>query len=212
MTTNITVPGFSPIYPHAHCKHDLSVCQVTTGEAEINAANTISTLYHSPLFDLRKTYFLIGGIAGVNPYEGTTGTAAFARFAIQVSLQYEIDSREIPSNWTTGYFDFGTLVPYVYPQIIYGTEVFELNVALRDKALSLSANVVLNDSDDAIAYRAKYDYAPANQPPKIIAGDAVCSDVYYSGHLLSEAFGNYTTLLTNASGVYVTTAQVPILC
>lgn len=28
-----------------------------------------------------------------------------------------------------------------------------------------------------------------------------------SGALLSEAFGNYTTLVTNGSGIYATTAQ-----
>jgi purine nucleoside permease len=155
-------------------------------------------------------YFLIWGIAGVNTYQGTTGTAAFARFTIQVALQYEIDAREIPSNWTTGYFPLGTYTPQEYPESIYGTEVFELNVHLRDRTIALAANVPLNDSSDAIAYRAKYDYAPANRPPKIVAGDSVCSDVYYSGPLLGEAFGNITTLVTNGSGVYVMTAEVKI--
>jgi len=208
LNTNVTVTGFSPLFPNAHCTSDYSICQVTTGEAEINAASTITALYLSPLFNLTKTYFLIAGIAGVNPYQGTLGTAAFARYSIQVALQFEIDAREIPSNWTTGYFAQDSLAPLQYPKSIYGTEVFELNVVLRDKAISLAANVALNDSDEAIAYRAKYDYAPANEPPKVIAGDAACSDVFYSGHLLGEAFGNFTYLITNGSGVYVTTAQV----
>jgi len=39
----------------------------------------MTALYLSPLFNLTKTYFLIAGIAGINPHEGTTGTAAFAR-------------------------------------------------------------------------------------------------------------------------------------
>lgn len=211
MTTNITVAGFSPLFPHAHCTEDYSVCQITTGEAEINAAASITALYLSPLFDLTKTYFMIAGIAGVNPYYGTTGTAAFARYAIQVALQYEIDAREIPSNWSTGYFAIGSIAPAQYPAIIYGTEVFELNVNLRDKAVSLAADVQLNDSSDAIAYRAKYDYAPANEPPKVTTGDSATSDVYYSGALLGESFGNYTYLLTNGTGVYVTTAQVVFL-
>jgi purine nucleoside permease len=46
----------------------------------------------------------IVGIAGINPYQGTLGTAAFARFAVQVALQYELDARQMPSNWTTGYW------------------------------------------------------------------------------------------------------------
>ena len=168
----------------------------------------MTALYLSPLFNLTKTYFLIAGIAGINPHEGTTGTAAFARFAVQVAIQYEIDAREIPANFSTGYFPLGTLYPTSYPKNIYGTEVFELNVNLRDKAISLASDVSLNDSTTAMAYRAKYDYAPANQPPKVIAGDAACSDVYYSGALLGEAFGNFTKIVTNGTGVYVTTAQV----
>lgn len=54
----------------------------------------------SPLFsNHRKRIFLSVGIAGVNPHEGTTGTAAFGRFAIQAALEYELDSREIPANF-----------------------------------------------------------------------------------------------------------------
>jgi purine nucleoside permease len=206
--TNVTVLGFSPVFPQAHCNKDYSICQITTGESEINAAATVTALYLSPLFDLKKTYFLIAGIAGVNPYEGTLGSAAFARYAVQVALQYEVDAREIPSNWSTGYFSFGRYLPEEYPIFIYGSEVFEVNVNLRDKAIELASNVRLNDSANAIAYRAKYPYAPANQPPKVIAGDSATSDVYYTGHLLSESFGNFTKVLTNGSGVYVTTAQV----
>ena len=72
----------------------------------------------------------------------------------------------------------------------------------------MACKVSLNDSTTAMAYRAKYDRAPANQPPKVIAGDSACSDVYYSGLSLGEAFGNFTKVVTNGTGVYVTTAQV----
>lgn len=35
----------------------------------------------------------------------------FARFAIQVALQYELDARQMPANWTTGYWAYGTDSP-----------------------------------------------------------------------------------------------------
>ncbi|KAH7369726.1 purine nucleoside permease [Rhexocercosporidium sp. MPI-PUGE-AT-0058] len=63
LARNITVPGFSPRYPQAHCTLNGEICQVTTGEAEINAASTISALALSPLFDLTTSYFLVAGIA-----------------------------------------------------------------------------------------------------------------------------------------------------
>jgi purine nucleoside permease len=102
LAQNITVPGLSPLFPEVHCTADGEVCQVITGEAEINAASTISAFVLSPLFDLTKSYFMIGGIAGVNPEVGTLGSVGFARYAVQVALQYEIDMRDLPDNFTTG--------------------------------------------------------------------------------------------------------------
>lgn len=99
---NITVPGISPLYPDVHCTANGDVCQIVTGEAEINAANSINALTFSGLFDFTKTYFYIAGIAGVNPKVATLGSVTFARYAVQVALQYEFDAREIPSNFTTG--------------------------------------------------------------------------------------------------------------
>ena len=85
----------------------------------------------SPLFNLTSTYFMIGGIAGINPEQGTLGSVTFARYAVQVALQYEFDAREIPANFTTGYVPQGATFPGEYPTGLYGTEVFEVNDALR---------------------------------------------------------------------------------
>ena len=46
---------------------------------------------------------MVGGIAGINPKIATLGSVTFARYAVQVALQYEFDAREIPDNFTTGY-------------------------------------------------------------------------------------------------------------
>ncbi|KAL8684529.1 MAG: hypothetical protein Q9224_006292, partial [Gallowayella concinna] len=128
---NITVPGFSPKFPDAHCTSNGEICQLVTGEGEINAAATISSLVLDKTFDLTTTYFLIAGIAGVNPEVATTGSVLFARFEVQVALQYEFDIRDIGSNFSTGYIPYGVKVPGEYPTAIYGTEVFEVNDALR---------------------------------------------------------------------------------
>ncbi|KAF2798701.1 purine nucleoside permease [Melanomma pulvis-pyrius CBS 109.77] len=212
LAKNITVPGFSPLFPDAHCTDDGSICQLVTGEGEINAAVTIASLVASPMFDLSKTYFLIGGIAGVNPEVATVASVTFARYAVQVALQYEFDVRDIPDNFTTGYIPQGSTQPDEYPQSIYGTEVFEVNDALRKLAVGFARTATLNDSAEAIAYRAMYNtsdglYAAGAELPSVVECDVATSDVYYSGKLLSEALGNYTTLATNGTGVYCTTAQ-----
>lgn len=169
--------------------------------AEINAACTITALVHSPLFDLTTTYFLIAGIAGVNPEVATISGVSLQRYTVQVALQYEFDAREIPDNWTTGYFAQGSYAPGEYPESIYGTEVFEFNENLRQLAYGFASKAVLNDSAEAVAYRALYAndsaYAAGTMPPSVILCDGATSDVYYSGQLLGQALGDYLTLVTN---------------
>lgn len=104
------------LFPHVHCTEDLQICQVTTGESEINAAATITALVLSDKFDLTSTYFMIGGIAGVSPKWSTLGGIALSRYAVQVALQYEFDAREMPGNFTTGYVGYGTLLPDMMPE------------------------------------------------------------------------------------------------
>lgn len=199
------------LFPHVHCTEDGQICQVTTGESEINAASTIMAMVLSDKFDLKKTYFMIGGIAGVSPKYGTLGSVALARYAVQVALQYEFDAREMPENFTTGYLAYGTYYPTEYPTTIYGTEVFEVNEALREIAYGYAVKATLSDNDEAAVYRAKYApvsmYSAATTAPSVIKCDSATSDVYYSGTLLSEAFENTTTIWTNGTGEYCMTAQ-----
>lgn len=213
LAVNVSTPGLSMLFPHVHCVADQSVCQVTTGESEINAATTVAAVALSGRFDLRRTYVLVAGIAGVNPRHATLGSVALARFAVQVALQYEFDAREKPANFSTGYFAFGAAGPGDYPTTLYGTEVLELSVALRDAAFALAARADLADDAGSVAIRARYAargraaFAAAAGPPAVVRCDAATSDVYFSGALLSEAFENTTRTWTNGSGVYCMSAQ-----
>lgn len=235
MEKNITIGGLSPLNQQVHCTASGEVCQATLGESEINAAASTSALVlgsdAATLFDLSRTYFLIAGIAGVNPKLGTLGSVALAKFAVQAALQYELDARDMPDNFTTGYLAYGTSAPGGFPTSFYGTEVMEVNEALRDAAFNLARNgsssssssssppPALADDDAAAEYRAKYSasasdangnsgvhkhenmYEAATGPPSVLRCDSVTSDNYYSGPLLSEAFENTTRVWTNQSQV-----------
>lgn len=211
LARDVSVPGFSPLFPDAHCTQDGAICQLTAGEGEINAAITISSLVHSPVFDLANTYFLIAGIAGINPKVATLGSVTFARYAVQVSLQYELDAREKPAEFSTGYIPLGAVAPDQYPQALYGTEVFEVNDALRKLAVGFAKTARLNDTEAAQAYRAHYATTPAfipgAAPPSVVECDTATSDTFWTGALLAEAFENTTTLFTNGTGIYCTTQQ-----
>jgi purine nucleoside permease len=124
LALNVTVPGFSAMFPAAHCTIDGEICQLVTSMGEINSAITVNSLMHSDRFDLTSTYFMTAGIAGINPEVATIGSVTFARYAVQVALQHEFDIRDLPGNYTTGYIPIGSTSPSEYPTSIYGTEVF----------------------------------------------------------------------------------------
>ncbi|KAJ7784544.1 purine nucleoside permease [Mycena metata] len=211
LARNITVPGISPLYPDVHCTYDGSICQIITGQAEINAASTMSSLLNSPRFDLTSTYFLLAGIAGISPKHATVGGVTFARYAVQSGLQHEIDAREMPTHFTSGYFAQGTTGPGQYPEWIVGTEVFEVNDALRQVAVDLAKTANLTDTDACKRLRATYTspiYAAGAAAPAVVARcDTLTSDTFWTGSLLAEAFENATLLLTNQDGVYCSTQQ-----
>jgi purine nucleoside permease len=90
-TSSCQASRLSPLFPDVHCTGDYTICQLVRGESEINAATTITSLALSCLFDLTQTDFFIADIAGANPERATTSSVMFARYAVQVALQYEID-------------------------------------------------------------------------------------------------------------------------
>ncbi|KAI8657278.1 hypothetical protein NCS57_01105800 [Fusarium keratoplasticum] len=205
-------PGLSMLFPSTCCIEGGAICLQTVGEGEINSAASLMALVLSPRFDLSKTYFLLAGIAGVNPKHGTLGTVALAHYSVQVALQYEIDPRSLPSNFPTGYISYGRNQPHEYPFITYGTEVFELNARLQDEAYDLASKAELSDADGPRQYRSLYvrmgeSYMAASQPPSVVRCDTATSDVYYSGSRLSEAFENTTSVWTNGTGIYCMSAQ-----
>lgn len=199
------------LYPQIFCTESGDVCQIVVGEGEINAAASMMALVLSPRFVLTQTYFLIAGIAGVNPHHGTLGSIALAQYSVQVALQYEIDIRSLPDDFSTGYISFGNSKPHEYPTITYGTEVFEVNAQLRDAAAMLARKAVLRDDLELQPYREQYEadeeFEKAAQPPGIIKCDSTTSDVYYSGKHLGDTFEETTRIWTNDSGVYCMTAQ-----
>ncbi|KAJ7220333.1 purine nucleoside permease [Mycena pura] len=209
---NVSIPGLSPLFPEVHCTRDGTICQLTIGEGEINAASSIAALVHSPKTSLERTYFLIAGIAGINPKVATIGSVTFARYAVQVALQFEIDAREIPADFPTGYFPQGTTAPGQFPTDIYGTEVFEVNEQLRQRAFAAAQKATLFDTAAAEQMRMQYAASPifalANaNGSSVVLCDTATSDTFWSGALLGDAFENTTKVFTNQAGVYCTTQQ-----
>ena len=202
----VYISGLSPDAPNMLCNYD-GICQVTTGMGYANAASTISALLYRSKLDLSHTYFVIAGIAGIDPGQGTVGSAAWARYAVDYGLSHEIDAREMPAGWPYGYFGIGTKGPGEKPPMDYRTEVFQLNETLLQKAYTLSKSATLEDSPEAIAFRKNYAYAPAHQPPAVIQCDVASADTWWAGRNLGQRARDWVKTMTDNKGTYCTTAQ-----
>lgn len=203
---DIAVPGLSSDYPSVKCNAD-AVCQMTTGMGHANAAASIMAVLLSGRFDLRRTYFLIAGIAGIDPAQGTLGSAAWARYLVDVGIAHEIDARELPKDWSDGYFGVMTAGPQEVPRLDYRTEVFQLDEALLQRALALSREARLEDAEDLRAYRRHYGEAAARRPPSVIQCDTLSGDTWWSGTRLGAHARRWTKLMTHGRGLYCTTQQ-----
>ncbi|KAI5923457.1 purine nucleoside permease [Camillea tinctor] len=205
------VPFASPQFPFLHCTRGGDVCLITLGEGMVNAAATTMALLADPDLDLSKTYWLLTGIAGGAPDQVTLNSITLARFSVQASMQHEIDAREIPKDFSTGYFPQGTTSPEDTWGYVYNTEVYELNIKLRNLAASMINTTQIIDSSKAKEYRSEYGYDPRYAAgaglPKVTECDVVSSDTWFSGELLATSFAKRVKLWTNGTGVYCTTAQ-----
>jgi purine nucleoside permease len=206
LTEKVNVPGLLPDSPALRCNTD-DVCLMVAGMGHANAAASTMALTLDARFDLHRTYFLIAGIAGIDPAMGTVGTATWARYLVDYGIAHELDARDMPKSWRTGYHGIMTKGPGEKPKFEYHTEYAQLDEALLQKALALTKNASLADNDKARAYRAKYKKAPANQPPQVVQCDTLGGDTWWHGKHLGEHATAWMKLLTDGKGRYCTTQQ-----
>lgn len=206
LTEAVPVPGLLPEHPALRCNAD-GVCLLTAGMGHANVAASVMAVALDARLDLRRTWFLIAGIAGIDPARGTTGTATWARWLIDVGIAHEIDAREMPRGWRSGYYGLLTKGPGEKPKFEYHTEAARLDEALLQTALRLTRGVTLADSDAARAYRARYREPAARRPPQVIQCDTLGGDTWWHGHRLGEHARAWTKLLSDGQATYCTTQQ-----
>jgi purine nucleoside permease len=160
-------------------------------------------------FDLSKAYRLVAGIAGVNPNAASVGSAAWAEWVVDGDLGFEIDAREIPEDWPTGFIPLGKMLPYEQPasQAIAGT-VYHLGPGLVAWAHDLTKAIELEDSQVLQTIRAPYVGYPAAQlPPAVVRGDVVSCSTRYSGKFNNARLAAWTAYWTGGKGRFAMTAM-----
>lgn len=170
---------------------------LSTSMGTNRAAISTMALGLDPRFDLSKAYWLVAAIAGVNPNQGSVGSAAWIGAVIDSDFGYTIDPRETPRDWAIGQIPFQRKAPYEGPAPSDNENLFPLNTGLRDWAFDLTRGAAIADNDDLKALRAPYAGLPrAQTPPMVLKGDEVSGQAFWHGAILNkhyEAWANYWT-------------------
>ncbi len=184
------------------------VLGVVTGVGTAKAAATIMALGLDPRFDLREAYWVVAGIAGIDPADGSLGSAVWAEWVVDGDLGHEIDAREIPADWKTGYIPLRKSKPYELPRRVPDEgECYHLNPSLVDWAYRLTRDVKLDDTEAMRARREQFDSPNARRPPFVLKGDTLSSMTFWHGKLMSEWANDWVRYHTGGQGNYVTTAM-----
>ncbi|HTW27144.1 MAG TPA: purine nucleoside permease [Acetobacteraceae bacterium] len=199
-------------YHHLRYNPDQQVLAIETGEGAVHGAASIMALGMDPRFDLTKAYWVVAAIAGVDPNWASVGSAAWAKYVVDGDLAYEIDARQIPSGWSTGYVPLGRSAPYQLPvppaNSLNGEQVFTLDPGFVDWAVNLTSSITLPDDATLQKVRSGYpDYPRALKPPFVLQGDDLAASTFCVGDKLNAWAENWITYWTQGKGRFVMTAE-----
>jgi purine nucleoside permease len=180
---------------------------VLTGQGTAHAAATIMALGLDPRFDLSHAYWIIAGIAGASPERVSLGSAVWARWVVDGDLGYEIDPREMPADWSTGYVPLRKTRPFEEPAAALDGQLYALNGSLAEWAFNLTKATPLRDSDHLKEIRSHFDGAAAGRPPFVSMGDEVSSSTYWHGKLSDAWAEKWVSYFTGGKGQFATTAM-----
>ena len=199
-------------FPQGH--HDLyydperMLLAMVTGIGTMKSAPNVMALGLDQRFDLSTAYWLVAGIAGIDPEDASIGSAAWSAYLVDGDLGHEIDAREKPEDWPTGYFARRSQGPYDTPRPHSEGEVQVTNIALRDWAFELTRDMTLPDVEGLAEARAHYtDHPNAQRPPFVLKGGHIAAMTYWHGHELNEWANRWTEYWSDGATDFVTSAM-----
>ena len=200
------------ILPFPQGYHDLrlnpqtGVLGLLTGVGTSRATASVMALGLDPRFDLTHAYFLVAGIAGIDPDRASLGSAVWSDWIIDGDQAHEIDAREIPKDWSTGYVPLGKSTPYEQPRKPRFNNddgnIYHLNTTLVSWAFNLTKEVQLPDNPAMAARRMDYAGAAAHRPPFVLRGDNLSASTYWHGKLLNQWARDWVKYQTDGKGTY----------
>jgi purine nucleoside permease len=189
---------------------DTQVLGMVTGIGTARSTAATMALGLDQRFDLSSAYWLVAGIAGIDPEDASIGSVAWARHVVDGDLAHEIDPREIPADWKFGYFPRHSGGPNALkqPPDASGGEMFSLNPQLVDWAHAITKDMVLPDDPAIRAERMKFTGHPnARKPPFVLGGDQLAAMTFWHGSKLNDWANWWVDYWTSGNGEFVTSAM-----
>ena len=164
---------------------------------------SVTALALDPRFDTSKAYWLIAGIAGVDPASGSIGSAAWARWVVDADAAHEMDDREAPADWPWGIYSLNTRKPGVKGSAAGASNMaWKLDPGLVNWAYGLTRATPLDDTPKLQAARANYTQAAARQPPGVYIGDAIGTARFWHGERRTAWARDWVKLWTDGDGQF----------
>ncbi len=165
----------------------------------------IAALISGGQFDVSHAYWLVAGIAGVDPRAASIGSAAWAQYVVDADVTYEMDDREIPAGWPYGIYSLGTTEPNKKGSALGSSGmVWKLDEGLVAWAFGLTKTIKLPDSENLAKARAGYPSEPAAQtPPRVMIGDALGTARFWHGDRRTQWARDWVKLWTDNAATFV---------
>lgn len=194
--------GYAPLFGSPSGEQLLLI----VGPGKSNAGTSVMALGMNPRFDLTHAYWVHAGISGANPQTSTIGAAVWEHWIVDGEIAAVIDPRQLEQRYFA--FEVGCTVPPFCGQAFRtGTELFELNEALRDRAVEISSTVVLDDPPSVAALRKPYPQPAARASASVQRGDLFTGDSFVYGSLLSGQMSWWVDSATRGRGTYTVGAN-----
>jgi len=206
-----TLP-FPQGYRDLRYNEEMGVLGIVTGVGNTKTAVSVTSLGLDERFDLSKAYWLVAGISGVDPNDAPTASAVWADWIIDGDLSHEIDAREIPEGWTTGYIPLRKTEPYEKPfpkerEVV----AIKLNEGMVDWAYEMTKDIELPDAESIQNMRKLYKgFAASDMEPLVMKGTQLAASTYWHGALLNDWANDWVDYWTEGDGNFVTSAMEEI--
>ncbi|WP_165190897.1 purine nucleoside permease [Caulobacter soli] len=202
LTHEIKIPGVRHVARYS----DDGVLAIVS-DMRGRARESVAALILSDQFDLTHAYWIVSGIAGVDPKSASIGSAAWARYVVDADPIYEVDERDMPAGWPYGLYSNDAERPNVKGKAEGSSAmVWTLDRGLVDWAYALTRDVKLPDSPALQALRAVYKDDPeGRRPPFVLQGDALGTVRFWHGAHRTQWARDWVKLWTDGAGTFTMT-------